>query len=103
MGNLSFTMPPMPDRNDIAKESENKTQSREAFRQFVEKVYGCQFGSLGDKGKLHEALTRFYIDEIYNKTHTVIDDEDFRIGYVNGAGELDVDLIHKSDENVLIV
>jgi hypothetical protein len=84
-------------------EAEPKAQSREAFRQFVEKTYECDLGELGNKERIHEALTRFYVEEIYNKTHIRIDDEDFHLAYVNAPRECGIDFIHKSDENVLII
>jgi hypothetical protein len=48
-------------------------------------------------------LTQFYVKEIRNRLRAEISDEDLNVAIVDGRDDLDCDLIHRDDEQVLIV
>jgi hypothetical protein len=79
-----------------------KIQARDKYRRFVEARFQTALGNLNYKQR-SEGLGAFYIEEIYNRLHTPISDEDFEDGWVDNAGDLEVDFITKDDDTVLIL
>lgn len=64
-----------------------KIQFRIAFREFAERYFDSEFGKLSST-QLTEGLTRYYIQEIYNKLNTPISSDDFESSYVDKSGDL---------------
>src|SRR5262249_507636 len=69
---------------------------------YAEQLFQMPLGKLNDKQRA-EALTRFYIEEVYNRLHSPILSDDIALGYVDAAGDLGIDFIHRDDETVLMI
>src|SRR5262245_4203742 len=85
------------------KADAKKPKVRDAFQDFVRVERGVGLDKLGDEVRQTQALAQFYIREIHNGLRSPISDEDFNAGYVDGANDLGVDLIHRDDGVVHIV
>jgi hypothetical protein len=79
-----------------------KLQAREAYKRFAETRFEEPLGKLNDRQR-SEALLAFYISDIYNRLHSPIDEEEFRVGYVDASADLGIDFIHKDDDTVLLI
>jgi hypothetical protein len=79
-----------------------KTKARDELISFAEEETQQKFHKLSAVQQSHE-LTRFYIKEIHNKTKTEISDDDLELAIVDGASDLGCDLIHRDDNQVLII
>jgi hypothetical protein len=79
-----------------------KVKARDEFMHFAENLTGQKFGSLNAIQQSF-ALTQFYIKEIRNRLRSEISDEDLQFAIVDGSNDLDCDLIHRDDKQVLIV
>jgi hypothetical protein len=82
---------------------DNKIDARQSFRDFATELHGCAFERIGSPKDYTRALAKFYISKLHNVLKTEIDDDEFDDGYVDNAGDLDIDLIHRDDHRVLIL
>jgi hypothetical protein len=82
--------------------ADKKLKARDEFVHFAEHLSKEKFGKLNSVQQSF-ALTRFYIKEIRNRLRVEISDEDLDVAIVDGRDDLDCDLIHRDDEQVLIV
>lgn len=78
-----------------------KVQFRLAFREFAERFFDSEFRKLSSSQQT-EGLTRYYIQEIYNKLNTPISSDDFESSYVDKSGDLGADFLYRDDGTVLI-
>ena len=79
-----------------------KLKARDEFTHFAENLTKEKFGNLNAVQQSF-ALTHFYIKEIRNRLRVELTDEDLEFAIVDGAGDLDCDLVHRDDKLVLIV
>ena len=85
------------------KKENKKLKARDAFKIFAENYFRDDFGNLSNKQR-SLALIHFYISKIYCPIHSCyISDEEIDQGLTDGAGDLDVDFIHRDDNTVLIL
>jgi hypothetical protein len=82
--------------------ADKKLKARDEFVHFAENLSKEKFGKLNAVQQSF-ALTQFYIKEIRNRIRAEISDEDLEVAIVDGRDDLDCDLIHRDDEQVLIV
>jgi hypothetical protein len=84
-------------------DSEKKLKARDRLKEFAaSKLSIPEFDKLPVDEK-SVVLINFYINEIHNKTKTLIDEQDFEDGLVDGKGDLNIDFIHKDDGLVTII
>ncbi len=79
-----------------------KIGARDNFKDYAISVIGSDISSMSDKLR-SRALTKYYIEKIWNATHTQIDESDFEEGYVDASYDVGVDFIHRDDGHVLIL
>jgi Integrase core domain/AIPR protein len=79
-----------------------KIKARDEFMHFAANLTDQKFGNLNAVQQSY-ALTQFYIREIRNRLRSEIADEDLQFAIVDGSNDLDCDLIHRDDKQVLIV
>jgi len=79
-----------------------KRRSRDDLKHFAHSVYKSSWEHLSAPQQ-SIALTRFYIQEIYNQFNSEISEDDIELGVVDGANDLGIDFIHKEDDQVLII
>ena len=79
-----------------------KLKARDAFVHFAEELTKQKVQNLNQVQQSF-ALTRFYISEIRNCLRAEISDEDLDLAIVDGSNDLDCDLIHRDDKQVLIL
>ena len=82
--------------------SSKKLKARDEFIHFAENLTKGKFGKLNAVQQSF-AFTHFYIKEIRNRIRAEISDEDLELAIVDGGGDLDCDLVHRDDRQVLIV
>ena len=79
-----------------------KTKARDELIRFAEEEAQQKFHKLSGVQQSHE-LTRFYVKEIHNRIKTEISDDDLELAIVDGGSDLGCDLIHRDDNQVLII
>jgi hypothetical protein len=79
-----------------------KTKARDELIRFAEEETRQKFHKLTGVQQSHE-LTRFYVKEIHNRIKTEISDDDLELAIVDGGSDLGCDLIHRDDNQVLII
>jgi len=79
-----------------------KTKARDELIRFAEEETQQKFHKLSSVQQSHE-LTRFYVKEIHNRIKTEISDDDLELAIVDGGSDLGCDLIHRDDNQVLII
>ena len=79
-----------------------KTKARDELIRFAEEETEQKFHKLSGVQQSHE-LTRFYVKEIHNRIKTEISDDDLELAIVDGGSDLGCDLIHRDDNQVLII
>jgi hypothetical protein len=79
-----------------------KTKARDELIRFAEEETQQKFHKLSGVQQSHE-LTRFYVKEIHNRIKTEISDDDLELAIVDGGSDLGCDLIHRDDNQVLII
>jgi AIPR protein len=79
-----------------------KTKARDELIRFAEDETQQKFHKLSGIQQSHE-LTRFYIKEIHNRIKTEVSDDDLELAIVDGGSDLGCDLIHRDDNQVLII
>ncbi|MFO1207498.1 MAG: hypothetical protein U1E63_17540 [Burkholderiales bacterium] len=82
---------------------EKKIDARERYREFAAEMFGCAFEKIPSDTDRSRALAKFYITQIHNVLKSEIDDDEFDDGFVDGAGDLEIDFIHRDDNRVLVV
>jgi hypothetical protein len=70
--------------------AERKAQARQAFREYATRFYQCDIGQL-TPAKHSEALTRFYLEQIYSRLYTPLSQDDIEAGLVDGPRDLGVE------------
>jgi hypothetical protein len=86
----------------VAEQRDRKPAFRAAFREYVREELGEDLGRLSDKQRSW-ALVRYYMGNIHNRLRTFVSEDELEEGHVDGANDLEVDLIHRDNGNVLIV
>jgi hypothetical protein len=79
-----------------------KIKARDELIRFAEEETRQKFHKLSGVQQSHE-LTRFYVKEIHNRIKTEISDDDLELAIVDGGSDLGCDLIHRDDNQVLII
>jgi hypothetical protein len=79
-----------------------KAKARDELIRFAEEETQQKFHKLSSLQQSHE-LTRFYVKEIHNRIKTEISDDDLESAIVDGGSDLGCDLIHRDDNQVLII
>lgn len=82
---------------------DKKMDVRERYKDFAEELIGCPFDKIPTDSDRSRLLAKFYINQIHNVLKNEIDDDEFDDAFVDGAGDLDIDLIHRNDNRVLIL
>src|SRR5437868_2036575 len=90
----------MPERT--AMNANKKIKARDEFVHFAENMTSQKFANLNAVQQSF-TLTQFYIKEMRNRLRPEISDEDLQFAIVDGSNDLDCDLIHRDDRQVLIV
>lgn len=76
---------------------------RDAFKAFVVDDMHCDLGALTTT-QMGRAFARFYLQRIHNVVSTPrVDEEDFEAAYVDGSGDLGVDLVVRDNGKVLLL
>ena len=79
-----------------------KTKARDELIRFAEEETQQKFHKISGVQQSHE-LTRFYVKEIHNRIKTEISDDDLELAIVDGGSDLGCDLIHRDDNQVLLI
>jgi hypothetical protein len=76
---------------------------RDAFKAFAADDMHCDFGALTNS-QIGRAFARFYIQRIHNVVSSPrVDEEDFEAAYVDGSGDLGVDLVVRDNGKVFLL
>ena len=79
-----------------------KQTARAAYKDFVVDYFGRDLGQLSDRQR-SIGLIRFYVDQIHNRLRNYLAEDDIEAGLVDGANDLEADLIHRDDNVVTIL
>jgi len=82
---------------------ERKIKVRDAIKDYCLETHSRDFDKDLSDHKRSRVFLEFYVNKIHNKTRTEISEDEFELGYVDGANDLKIDFIHKVDDSVLII
>ena len=78
-------------------EPEKKQTARGAYKDFVVDYFRRDLGQLSDQQR-SLGLMRFYIEQIHNRLRNYLSDDDIEEGLVDGANDLEADIIDRINE-----
>ncbi len=86
----------------MAEEAVKKQTARAAYKDFVVQYFRRDLGQLTDRQR-SIGLIRFYVDQIHNRVRNYLSEDDIEEALVDGANDLEADLIHRDDNAVTIL
>jgi hypothetical protein len=79
-----------------------KQTARAAYKDFVVHRFDRDFGRLSDRQR-SLGLIWFYVDQIHNRLRNYLSEDDIEQAIVDGANDLEADLIYRDDNVVTIL